>query len=65
MAGASPVAVVEAVAQRRGTAKVARAYLEDFRAFTGADELMTVHQGRVVDDRITSLTLTAEAMAIG
>ena len=39
-----------------------RAYLEEFQRFTAADELMTVHQGGVVDDRILSLTLTAQAM---
>jgi luciferase family oxidoreductase group 1 len=48
-----------------GTPDDVRAYLEDFQRFTGADELMTVHQGGVVDDRILSLTLTAKAMDLG
>jgi luciferase family oxidoreductase group 1 len=42
-----------------------RAYLEDFQRLTGAEELMTVHQGGVVDDRILSLTLTAKVMDLG
>jgi len=48
-----------------GTPDDVRAYLDDFRRLTGADELMTVHQGGKVDDRILSLTLTAEVMRLG
>jgi putative transposase len=48
-----------------GTPDDVRAYLEDFQRFTAADELMTVHQGGVVDDRILSLTLTAKVMDLG
>ncbi len=37
----------------------------EHQRFTAADELMTVRQGGVVDDRILSLTLTAKAMGLG
>ncbi len=48
-----------------GTPDDVRAYLDDFGRLTAADELMTVHQGGKVDDRILSLTLTAEVMRLG
>lgn len=40
-----------------------RAFLEEFAAATGADELITAHQAEQVADRVRSVELTAEALA--
>jgi luciferase family oxidoreductase group 1 len=45
-----------------GTGDDVRAYLEEFHTLTEADEIMTVHQGRCVDDRLASLEITAGAL---
>jgi hypothetical protein len=45
-----------------GTGDDVRAYLEEFHTLTDADEIMTVHQGRCVDDRLASLEITAGAL---
>jgi luciferase family oxidoreductase group 1 len=44
-----------------GTADVVAAYLEDFRAYAGADELITVHGADTVEGRLRSLELVSEA----
>lgn len=46
-----------------GTEDEVRAYLEEFAASTGADELITVHHAVRVADRIRSVELTAKAWA--
>ena len=45
-----------------GTPAQVRNYLADFRHHTAADELITTHQARTIEDRLRSATLTAEAM---
>jgi luciferase family oxidoreductase group 1 len=45
-----------------GTPPEVAAYLEGFRDKVGADELITAHQARTPEDRLRSVTLTAEAM---
>jgi luciferase family oxidoreductase group 1 len=44
-----------------GTPEMARAYLAEFRAHAGADELMVVHQGDSVAARLRSMELLGEA----
>ncbi|HWT93969.1 MAG TPA: LLM class flavin-dependent oxidoreductase [Solirubrobacteraceae bacterium] len=46
-----------------GTVDTVQAYLEDFRAQTDADELMTVHQADSLDGRLRSLELLASVAA--
>ncbi|HAM26368.1 MAG TPA: alkane 1-monooxygenase [Microbacteriaceae bacterium] len=45
-----------------GTPSEVRAFLEEFAASTGADELIIAHQSRDVADRLRSVELTADAM---
>jgi alkanesulfonate monooxygenase SsuD/methylene tetrahydromethanopterin reductase-like flavin-dependent oxidoreductase (luciferase family) len=47
-----------------GTPDKVAAYLEDFRAQTGADELITVHQADSVEGKLRSLELTAEVVGL-
>jgi luciferase family oxidoreductase group 1 len=44
-----------------GTGAEAAAYLDDFQAKTGVDELITVHYADSVDNRVRSVELLAEA----
>lgn len=44
-----------------GTGEEAAAYLADFQAKTGVDELMTVHYADSVDNRVRSVEVLAEA----
>src|ERR1700727_297252 len=39
-------------------------YLDAFKRKTGADELIVVHQARGIEERLRSVTLTAEAMSV-
>jgi luciferase family oxidoreductase group 1 len=45
-----------------GTPEAAGGYLEDFRADTGADELIVAHQSDTVENRLRSVELLAEAV---
>jgi luciferase family oxidoreductase group 1 len=45
-----------------GTPREAADYLDNFRAKTGADELILVHQARGIEERLRSVTLLADAM---
>ncbi|AYF74540.1 LLM class flavin-dependent oxidoreductase [Nocardia yunnanensis] len=45
-----------------GTSAEVVAYLEDFAAEVGADELITVHQALRIEDRVRSVELTAAAI---
>lgn len=45
-----------------GTPPEVGRYLEDFRDHVGADELITAHQAPSTDDRLRSVTLTAQAL---
>ncbi|TFD03419.1 MULTISPECIES: LLM class flavin-dependent oxidoreductase [unclassified Cryobacterium] len=45
-----------------GTADEVRAYLEEFAAGTGADELILAHQSPLIEGRLRSVELTADAM---
>lgn len=45
-----------------GTPPEVARYLQDFRDRIGADELITAHQAPSTDDRLRSVTLTAEAL---
>ena len=47
-----------------GQAADVKAYLEAFAARTGADELITAHYAPVVDERLRSVELAAEAMEL-
>ena len=47
-----------------GTAEQAVAWLDDFQAETGADEIMTVHSAGSVPDRLRSVELLAEAAGL-
>ncbi len=47
-----------------GTAREVGEYLDDFARKTGADELIVVHQARGIEERLRSVTLTAQAMAL-
>jgi len=44
-----------------GTPDVAKAYLDDFAALAGADELMVIHHGDSIEHRLRSLELLAKA----
>ena len=44
-----------------GPPPAVRAWLDDFVARTGADELMVAHQTATVESRLRSLALLAEA----
>ncbi|CAN5741039.1 hypothetical protein BH24ACT6_BH24ACT6_06380 [soil metagenome] len=44
-----------------GTPDVANAYLDDFAALAGADELMVIHHGDSIEHRLRSLELLAKA----
>lgn len=46
-----------------GTPEEVRAYLEEFAASTGADELILAHHAQSLTDRIRSVELTAAVMA--
>jgi luciferase family oxidoreductase group 1 len=46
-----------------GTGSQVGEWLEGFRARTGADELIVTHGAPVIEDRLRSITLLAEAMA--
>jgi luciferase family oxidoreductase group 1 len=48
-----------------GTPTEVRKYLEGFAERADADELITAHQAPGVEDRLRSVTLTAEAMETG
>jgi luciferase family oxidoreductase group 1 len=48
-----------------GTGAEAAAYLADFQAKTGVQELITVHYADSVENRVTSVELLAEAAGIG
>ena len=48
-----------------GTGTEAAAYLADFQAKTGVQELITVHYADSVENRVTSVELLAEAAGIG
>jgi luciferase family oxidoreductase group 1 len=48
-----------------GTGEEAAAYLADFQAKTGAQELITVHYADSVDNRVRSVEILAEAAALG
>ena len=45
-----------------GTPDEVRTYLEEFKRFADADELITAHQAPTTEGRLRSVTLTAEAM---
>jgi luciferase family oxidoreductase group 1 len=45
-----------------GTPREAADYLDNFRAKTGADELILVHQARGIEERLRSVTLLADVM---
>jgi luciferase family oxidoreductase group 1 len=45
-----------------GTPDQVRNYLEEFKRFADADELITAHQSPTTEGRLRSVTLTAEAM---
>ena len=45
-----------------GTADEVRAYLEEFAEGTGADELILAHQSPLIEERLRSVELTADAM---
>ena len=45
-----------------GTPREVGEYLDAFKRKTGADELIVVHQARGIEERLRSVTLTAEAM---
>ncbi|WP_104130590.1 LLM class flavin-dependent oxidoreductase [Cryobacterium sp. N21] len=45
-----------------GTADEVRAYLEEFAEGTGADELILAHQSPLIEGRLRSVELTADAM---
>jgi luciferase family oxidoreductase group 1 len=45
-----------------GTADDVRAYLEEFAEGTGADELILAHQSPLIEGRLRSVELTADAM---
>ena len=45
-----------------GTPSEVRNFLEEFAASVQADELITAHQSRDIDDRLRSVALTAKAM---
>ncbi|TFC25124.1 LLM class flavin-dependent oxidoreductase [Cryobacterium sp. TMT1-3] len=47
-----------------GTAEEVRAYLEEFAAGTGADELILAHQSPFIAGRLRSVELTADAMSL-
>ncbi|MDQ3176593.1 MAG: LLM class flavin-dependent oxidoreductase [Actinomycetota bacterium] len=44
-----------------GTPDVAKAFLDDFAALAGADELMVIHHGDSIEHRLRSLELLAKA----
>jgi luciferase family oxidoreductase group 1 len=46
-----------------GTPREVGEYLDAFKQKTGADELIVVHQARGIEERLRSVTLTAEAVA--
>ncbi|WP_104131123.1 LLM class flavin-dependent oxidoreductase [Cryobacterium sp. M91] len=45
-----------------GTADEVRAYLKEFAEGTGADELILAHQSPLIEERLRSVELTADAM---
>jgi luciferase family oxidoreductase group 1 len=45
-----------------GTPREVSDYFDEFLSFTGADELITVHQAPSIEGRLRSITLLAEAM---
>ena len=45
-----------------GTADEVRAYLQEFAEGTGADELILAHQSPLIEERLRSVELTADAM---
>ncbi|TFD23319.1 LLM class flavin-dependent oxidoreductase [Cryobacterium sp. TMS1-13-1] len=45
-----------------GTADEVRAYLNEFAEGTGADELILAHQSPLIEERLRSVALTADAM---
>ena len=47
-----------------GTASDVRGFLDEFAASVDADELIIAHQSRTIEDRIHSVELTADAMAL-
>ena len=47
-----------------GTPKAVRAYVESFARYSGADELITVHQSPAHDARLASLELLAGALSL-
>ena len=47
-----------------GTASDVRGFLNEFAASVDADELIIAHQSRTIEDRIHSVELTADAMAL-
>jgi luciferase family oxidoreductase group 1 len=47
-----------------GTADAVAAYLEDFRAYADADELITVHGADTIEGRVRSLELVAETAGV-
>lgn len=46
-----------------GTPDEVRAFLEEFAASAGADEIITAHHAEQVADRVRSVELTAKAVA--
>jgi luciferase family oxidoreductase group 1 len=48
-----------------GTGEEAAAYLADFQAKTGVDELITVHYADAVENRVRSVEILAEAAGLG
>ena len=47
-----------------GTASEVRGFLDEFAASVAADELIIAHQSRTIEDRLRSVELTANAMAL-
>ncbi len=47
-----------------GTASEVRGFLDEFAASIAADELIIAHQSRTIEDRLRSVELTADAMAL-
>ncbi|MFL5846257.1 MAG: LLM class flavin-dependent oxidoreductase [Solirubrobacteraceae bacterium] len=47
-----------------GTPDMVASYLEDFRALTDADELITAHQADTIEGRLRSLELLADLVAV-
>jgi luciferase family oxidoreductase group 1 len=47
-----------------GTAGEVRGFLDEFAASVAADELIIAHQSRGIEDRLRSVELTADAMAL-